>query len=299
MAESMKGRFKREERNVQPEPGRVERGRKKRNLFLLRVGGQCTVKRTSIPMAGLSNVPASLHGTGTSIPGGGPSNISASLYGDGYQHHCPGMDTGIPAGGLSNVPASLCGERYQHPYGGTVKHTSIPAWRQVPASPGKYHPTTLRTSLAISSPATLLTHNPKAMRPGGKLKQGETPSQGSMLPGHQDAHGSLAGEATGLVSLHAQLVLLGRCFWPLYRVRKNLSTQWPSPTTHHVFLKASAPRVKGFTWCLEKYFQLLSQQGKLENRTLRNSHSPVGEGNRCKILVSQNGKIFIRVSILV
>lgn len=100
-----------------------------------------------------------------------------------------------------------------------------------------------------------------------------------MLPGHQDARGSLAGEATGLVSLHAQLVLLGRCFWPLYRVRKNLSTQRPSPTTHHVFLKASAPRVKGFTLCLEKYFQLLSQQGKLENRTLRNSHSPGGEGN--------------------
>lgn len=66
-------------------------------------------------------------GTGTSIPGGGLSNISASLYGDWYQHHCPGMDTGIPAGGLSNVPASLCGKRYQHPYGGTVKHTSIPA----------------------------------------------------------------------------------------------------------------------------------------------------------------------------
>lgn len=158
----------------------------------------------------------------------GLSNVPASLHGDRYWHPCAGMGTGIPAGGwvpaslqggLSNLPAPLHRDKYQHPQANTS---------QLHAGP----------SLTVPSPATLLTHNPKAIRPGGKLKQGELNprsacSQGTGMP---TAPQQPPAEATGLVSPHAQLAPLGRCFWPLYRARKNLSMQRPSPTKHHVFL---------------------------------------------------------------
>lgn len=89
----------------------------------------------------------------------------------------------------------------------------------------------------------------------------------------------------------------GRCFWPLYRAWKNLSTQRPRPTAHRVFLKGSAPPVEGFASCWAKYVQLLNRQAKLENGTPRSSHSPVGEGNGPAIPISQNGKIFMGVSL--
>ena len=132
-------------------------------------------------------------GTGTSFPVGRLSNIPASLHGDGYRHPCTGMGTSIPARAPSDIPESLHRDRHWHPHTGmslnnpaqgTVKGTSILArgLSNIPASlhgDGYQHPQANTTqlhpgpSLTISSPANLLTHNPKAIRPGGKLKQRE------------------------------------------------------------------------------------------------------------------------------
>jgi len=88
-------------------------------------------------------------------------------------------------------------QTYQHPCEWTG--TSIP-----PTITTQLHP---RPSLPVPSPATRLTHNPKAIRPRGKLKQGELHpgaacSQGTrMLTAPQQPP---AGEATGLLSAHTQ-----------------------------------------------------------------------------------------------
>lgn len=119
--------------------GRVEKGRKKRNLFLLRVGGQCTVKRTSVPVGGW--LPASswwacqmyqhpCMGTGTGTPVQGW--VQVSLQGDGYRHPCRGD----------------C-QTYQHPCTGTS--TSIP--RQIPANYTQ-DPVSLSQALQLFSPTT-------------------------------------------------------------------------------------------------------------------------------------------------
>lgn len=146
------------------------------------VGGQCTVKRTSIPMAGLSNV-------------------RASLYGNRYQHPWGGTvkHISIPVWGW--VSASLPRDGYRHPCRGTVKCTSIPVWEEVPASLWgdcqTYQHPCMKTGTSISRqiPPNYTQDQPRHLKPCNsshpqpkshetrrKIKAGRNPIPGEHAP---------------------------------------------------------------------------------------------------------------------